>query len=173
MGRCQLTTQVTETIEPGGATLVYAHKFYDALVELAQSEPVEVNADGSASNSDSVLVFRGKLMDVFQSLGLSATYYTRIRRIFIKYDCVSYLQRGTRSYDSVLVLNHAPPSPQEIAPEDLTDDPSRDTIGAMADRLEELEREVSILTQWRESLGGLNILEALRDIEKRLPKREA
>lgn len=165
----QLTNhnELPESIPPAGATLVYAHKFYDALVELAQSELIP----GEGIDSE-VLVFRGKLMDVFQSLGLSATYYSRIRRIFIKYDCVTYLQRGTKSYDSVLVLNHAPPTAQEISPADLTDDPSGATMAAMADRLEDLEREVSILTQWRESLGGLNILEALRDIEKRLPKRE-
>lgn len=165
----QLTNhnETPEVIPPAGATLVYAHKFYDALVELATPELIP----GEGIDSE-VLVFRGKLMDVFQSLGLSATYYSRIRRIFIKYDCVTYLQRGTRSYDSVLVLHRPPPTAENISAADLTDDPSGGTMSAMAERLDELEREVSILTQWRESLGGLNILEALRDIEKRLPKRE-
>lgn len=157
--------QLTETVEePTSVTAQYARDFYDALVKRGA---LELLPD---SGNKEVVVFRGKLLPVFQGLGISNIYYSKIRRIFIKYDCVTYLQRGTRSYDSVLVLNHPPP--QELSPEDLTERPGDATLQAVAERVGELEHSVETLENWRESLGGIDILKALREFELRLAKVE-
>lgn len=147
--------------EPGKAPLHYTHVFYDELVERAQLEK---------TSTGEVLVFRGKLMDVFADLKVSQHYYTIIRRILLEHNCIEYLQRGTKAYDSVIVLRHPPP--KEISSKDLTRDPSAAT-------LRELAHRVTALESWRETVtgsdsadGGLNIGQALITLEKRLARLE-
>jgi hypothetical protein len=146
------------------ATELYAKQFYDKLVELSTLEVLDNLTESSGTE---VRVFRGKVSEVFEALGLSQVYYSRIRKIFIKYDCVTYVQRGTRSYDSVLVL-HRPP-PENLPEEDLTSRPGDATLTALNERVEALERSVKILES---KLGGLNIVEALRNFEGRLRSLE-
>lgn len=155
------------------ATYEYAVKFYELLVSQAKLEPlpdVSYTSDSPRSSSD-VLVWRGKLQDAFKAVGASNVYYTRIRRIFLKYDCVTYLQRGTKSYDSVLVLNRPPPI-EEISLEDLTAKPGDATLQALAERLGEAEHQLAILIAWRESLGGLDILQLASNVEGRISALE-
>lgn len=156
--------------EPTTITAKYARDFYDALVKRARTEILEGDPIAPLIAGNEVLVFRGKLSPIFQSLGISNIYYSKIRRIFIKYDCVLYLQRGTRSYDSVLILNRPPPD--NLAAEDLTERPGDATLSAVAERVAELEHEVEVLRKWRESLGGLDILKAFRELNLAVLKRE-
>lgn len=152
---------MTETIPVGQHALGYAHKFYEKLAERATTETVE---DIFGNPQKDVVVFRGKLTDVFSELKIAQPYYVKIRRILMDYNCVTYLQRGTKAYDSVLILNHPPP--EEIAPEVLTSAAKSATLGEMARRLRALE-------DWRETTaGGLNIGEALRNMEVRISKVE-
>lgn len=157
------------------ATYEYAVKFYELLVSQAKLEPLpptEFTAPALEPTAGSdVLVWRGKLQDAFKAVGASNVYYTRIRRIFLKYDCVTYLQRGTKSYDSVLVLNRPPPI-EEISLEDLTAKPGDATLQALAERLGEAEHQLAILIAWRESLGGLDILQLASNVEGRLKALE-
>jgi hypothetical protein len=148
---------------PNSATAIYVHQFYQELEKRAKLETVQ-NVE--------VLIFRGKLSDVFESLSISNKYYSRIRKILLKYDCVQYLERGTRSYDSTLLLNHAPPPIEKFSEEDLTDRTGPDTVTEMARRLAELEQEVAVLGGLRDKLGGIDITEALRNLESRVRSLE-
>lgn len=149
-------------IEPGKATEVYAHQFYNLLEANANLEPV--------TESEQALVWRGKIMELFNSMGVASNYYTRIRAVFIKYDCVTYVQRGSRAYDSVLILNHPPP--ESFSAEDLTHVPGTDTLPGVAERVADLENSVKGLENWREGIGGINIGEALRNFEVRIKRLE-
>lgn len=155
---------VGSDIEPTKATEVYAKQFYEMLEKRATLELID-NEEGTET-----LVFRGKLMEVFTSLGISSMYYTRIRKIFIKYDCVTYLQRGSRAYDSVLILNHPPP--ENLTAEDLTHVPGPDTLTALAERVASLENTAKGLENWREGTGGINIVELARNFEGRIAALE-
>lgn len=155
-------------VEPGKAAVIYARKFYELLEKRAKTEYLET--DDLVAMPQEILVFRGSLTDVFKELKVSQTFYSKIRAILIEYDCVTYLQRGTKAYDSVLLLNHPPP--EEISLEVLTRPGEAASIAVLADRLEDVERSVEIFTKWRETTGGINIGDAFRDMERRLAKLE-
>lgn len=155
------------------AAITHARQFYAILEERATEEPLPLDPNVVYNTEDpvpTVLVFRGQLSDVFREMKVSQSFYTKIRAILIEYDCVSYLQKGTRAYDSVLILNHEPP--EEISPEVLTRPSDPATLSVLADRLEDLEHSVKVLEKWRDSAGGINIGEALRNMELRLAKLE-
>jgi hypothetical protein len=151
-------------VTPGGASLAYAHKFYELMVERAKLETIQGSFDVDIPEPVEVLVFRGKLTDIFVELKVSQKYYVTIRKILREYDCVQYLQRGTKAYDSIVILNHPPP--EEISPLLLTDSHSPAKIA-------DVERRVTALEDWRvTTAGGINIGEALRNMETRLAKLE-
>lgn len=144
------------------ATISYAGQVYEELVRRAALEETE---------GAEVLVYRGKITEVFNYFGLSQNYYTSIKRIFDICECITYLQKGTNAYPSVVVLNRPPPASVEelplklrerILPEDLTAE------GEFA----RLRAQVETLTAWRETLGGINLGEAVRNIERRLSRLE-
>lgn len=152
-----------QTILPGKAAATYACEFYAELEKRANIEVVE---------GTEFLVFRGKLTDVFNELKASQTYYSQIRAILANYECVTILQRGTSAYESVLVLNHAPPSPENISSQDLTRPTGAATLGSLGEAIEDLGQRLKGLENWREGTGGINIGEVLRNFEQRLAKLE-
>lgn len=153
--------------DTNNATYIYAHAFYTLLDGQAKEEEITV-----AGEIVTVRVWRGKLSELFDSLSISNKYYTSIRRILIEYDCVQYLERGTRGYESVLVLNHAPPPIEKISPADLTSSAGDATLVAVAERLTSAERKLAILEGLRDQLGGINIAEVLQDMERRVSQLE-
>lgn len=148
----------------GNMSLAYAHQFYAAMVLQAKTETIEGSFDVAIPEPVEVLVFRGKLTDIFADMKVSQKYYVTIRKILREYDCIQMLQRGTKAYDSIVILNHPPP--EEISPTLLTDAHSPAKIA-------DVDRRVTALEDWRvTTAGGLNIGEALRDMEIRLAKLE-
>lgn len=154
-------------MEPGTATAVYARQFYELLKERATLEEI---LPSETDEAVSALIFRGKLMEVFAELKVAQTYYTRIRAIFLKYDCVTYIQRGTKSYDSVLALHHPPP--EELPKQDLTYRPGDATLSAVAERVSDLERSAAKIESWLDQLGGINLVEVFRNFEGRIADLE-
>jgi hypothetical protein len=132
----------------------YAKLLYDALYEL--SEP---------SETGEYRVFNGRVTEIFNRLGISLAYYTQIRRLLIKTGSIEMLKRGGGGLASEVALHHPPPS-EENLPTGLT------TGRHLATLVEALGKRVEILEGVRESQGGLNIAEALRNHESRLSKLE-
>lgn len=164
-------------VPTGKAAEYYAHQFYDALVAAAVTETIVPPEESGIGDGRfgleqlpvEALVYRGKITELWRELGISHPYYTKIRKIFMHHNCVTYLQRGTRAYDTVLILNHPPPpvGSVDFTIGDLTDD-------ADSASLKEVAQTVRALQQWRETTaGGLNIGEALREQEKRLAGLQA
>jgi hypothetical protein len=126
---------------------------YEALDERATYKEVE---------SGKVKVFAGSYTEVWVSTGISQTYYKPVRRALERHEAIEVLQRGSRNADTVIVLKGLP---------DTWDiDGWNDKSGLTATtRYAKLEVEVANLKQ---SLGGMNVVKALEEIERRLVQLE-
>lgn len=107
-------------------------------------------------------IFRGKLTEVFKSTGVGATYYSEVFRQLDEQGCVTLLQRGSKSVDSVVIL-HRPPSPDGYLP------PPKSPL-TNPERYANLQEDVEAL---KTLVGGIHIAEALKEIEDRFKKLES
>jgi hypothetical protein len=136
---------------------VYHHslKFYDALAKQATEEKY---------GRKTLVVFRGKLVQVYGALGISQSYYQPIRKILEHNGCVEFLQSGSRGIDSVILLHKRPKNVDEfIVPPDLEKSPSKTLtddpeFARLADKVEGLEILV----------GGIDIGTAIVELDRRL-----
>ena len=96
---------------------------------------------------------------VYDTLGISRSYYTPIVTFLRENDCVTFIQRGSRSAESVIVL-HREPTVDGMTMPTLT---GRGQAAKVEARLVQLEK----------STGGINIAKALADHEKRLKRLES
>jgi hypothetical protein len=130
----------------------------------------EIMAERSFSTKYGERAFSGKLKDVFEETGASKAYYTPIRQLLDSPDldpCITVLERGNASQRTLIRLNHPPPPEWGvIAPKDLT----APAIGATM--IVDLAARVERLEAWRETLGGVNLAEALRNFESRISRLE-
>lgn len=116
----------------------------------------------SEANEDHV--WQGKIIDACRSLGINVGSYSRVVNALRRLGCIEQLEQGYRSRPSIYRV-HYPPTPEvwaERAPdrtEDLTSAPSSDTMAA---RLKDLEAQI----------GGINLVDALANIEARLQQLE-
>lgn len=132
--------------------LQYAIKLYQYLDELA-----EVNEYHER-------VFTGKVSEAYKAVGASSTYHSDIRKLLIDSGSITVIQRGTGKQASEWALNGLD---ENILAVPLT------PLGTAATMRAEVERRVRSLEAWRETTGGINIAEALRNIELRLSKVES
>lgn len=126
--------------------------FYDLLDQDAVTEQV----DGSA-----LRIFRGKVTRVYRESGIPQSYYSDVFKQLEMQGCITFLQRGSKSVSSVIVL-HQPPSAEGYVPPrkpDLTD----------AERYANVREDVEGL---KTLVGGINIAEALKTIETRIDQLE-
>lgn len=125
---------------------------YEALNEASNEEKLP---------GGSLRIFRGKVTDVFRSTGIGQSYYSEIFRQLNLQNCVTFLQRGSKSVESVVILHGAPTSegyrPPQTSP--LTD----------PERYANLSEDVEAL---KILVGGVHIAEALIEVEKRFKKLE-
>ena len=141
--------EVEEVREP--SVLTHARRLYEAMLEQSYPE-------------DDVHVFVGKVTELFRELGISTAYYSRIRRLLIQGGSIQIVKRGARGLGSEVRLYRPP---EDFTFGDLT--PTRDAATMMV----ELEGRLRRLEGWRESQGGLNTGEALRNHENRISQLES
>lgn len=132
--------------------LQYAIKFYQYLDEQARE------------NEYHERVFTGKVSEAYKAVGASSAYHSGIRKLLIESGSVTVLKRGTGKQDSEWLLNGLD---ENILSVPLTPPGAAATMGA------QVERRLQTLEAWRETTGGINIAEALRNIESRLTQLEA
>jgi hypothetical protein len=107
-------------------------------------------------------VFVGSYTDVWKSTKIPQTYYSPIRISLAKHHAIDILQKGTKNTDTVIVLRGLP--------ETWDIDGWRDDKGlTKSSRHAMLMADVQDL---KKSLGGINVLMALQEFEKRLIKLE-
>lgn len=148
----------SEKTEP--AWIIQARELYAKLHEQA------------FHNEYGELIWEGKLLDLYRSTGASNASYTQIMKLLTELGVIRYRQRGNRHQSTVIeVLGDGPfLQPDELLPpEHLTAAAHRGTLHA-----ESLEREVTALQAWRESLekGGLDLAKVIQDFELRLTRLE-
>lgn len=134
------------------------------------SKTYELMEKESYVNEQEERLFVGNFSDAIKQGGISSRYYSQIRQLLLSPHtdpCIEIRQRGNSGQPSVILLRHPPPPEWGgITAGDLTG-------GALsATMVAELEAEVKRLQAWRETLGGMNIAEVLRDFEKRLIRLE-
>lgn len=116
-------------------------------------------------NEDGILVFEGHTTRVMRYLTISSTWYSPIMRTLAGCDSIVVLQKGTVHQPSIVVLRE-PPTEEKIFGQDLT------TTRHLATLVERLEKRVNALEGWREAQGGLNVANAMLDLERRLSQLE-
>jgi hypothetical protein len=131
------------------AVIRHALAVYNVLNDSSKLEDI--------GQEKSARIFRGKITDVFRSTGIGQSYYTSVFNQLETQGCITILQRGARSVESVIVL-HRPPTVEGYVAESksaLTD----------AERYANLRDDVEAL---KTLVGGIHIGEALKEVEQRL-----
>ncbi len=139
-----MTVNATDTMVRHAKTL------YNHLKEKARDEEVQ---------GGTLKVFRGSLTHEYDELGISRSYYTPIVTFMRENECVSFIQRGSRSAESIIVL-HREPSADGM------------TLPALTGRAHGAKVEARIKAL-EKSTGGINIVKAIHDMDKRLKKLES
>lgn len=133
-------------------TILYERMESEATAEVL---PAIVDGDGAA-----VLVWRGRLIATCDDLGIPRGSYQRVVRALRNSQCVEQSERGFRGVSLSVFTLHHPPTPEVQA--DLKDSPAPLTTAPSLDRLSAEVRDV------QRQLGGINIPEALIEVERRL-----
>ena len=143
-----------------GNILRYATILYDGMKERADQY------------TEGTFVYHGKVTELFKELGIPQMYYSRIRRFLIHSDCIRMVKRGARGLGSEVQLLRRP-EPSDESAEIVKLSLNRLTVPSdPATVRPEFERRIGRLEKWRETLGGLNIAEAMRNFELRISKLE-
>jgi len=116
-------------------------------------------------NEHDILVFTGYPTKVMNYLGISKTYYSRIRDALLSQGCIVIHQRGTVHQPSIIVLRGEPDA-EKIFAGDLT------TAERAATMMERFDKRLAALEAWRIESNGTNVLMALVNIESRLSRLE-
>ena len=104
-------------------------------------------------------VFAGNYTEAFQATGLSRTYYTSTRKALEKHNAILILQRGGRGVDTVIVL--------QGLPETWDVEGWNDGIGKPLTNARDYATLCSDVDELKENIGGINVLAALAEFEKR------
>lgn len=111
-------------------------------------------------NGEELIVFRGSMMAVADQLGMSRTNYAKAIRLLKANECLQVVEKGTRGYESVVVLHRPPTAEDAIDRGTLTNPNQPARLSRRTDAVERL-------------LGGVDVVRALSDIEQRLTAIES
>jgi len=108
-----------------------------------------------------VRVWRGSIVDTYKSIGASQHFYTPVMSTLKDLGCVTVLSAGRRARPSVLALHHPPDETEYLfySENRLTNSPES---AKLRGRLELLEKRI----------GGINIVDTLVELEKRVARLE-
>jgi hypothetical protein len=128
-----------------GAVTKYSVLLYDLLAKETKLEIIQ---------DVEVPIFRGSLTKLWEQTGGSNAYYSKVMRNLTDLGCISVLQRGAGRMESVVAIIRRPDG-EEISPAGLTRRPRPDTLVADVENI-------------KRNLGGIDIVEAFKDVETRL-----
>ena len=116
--------------------------------------------DRHATEEEGQKVFRGSITQAFRELEISQSHYSNVQKLLVAAGAIELVQRGARGIPSVFVL-HGKPEAETFSPIPLTGVPKPDMF-ALAQAVKDIQRQI----------GGLDIVRALADLEKRVGKLE-
>lgn len=125
-------------------------KMYQALNDRATDK--ELESGGTAR------IFVGSYFECWRSTKIAQTYYTPVRKSLERHNAIDILQKGGRSADTVIHLKGLP--------EAWDVDGWNDAVGLTKQR--QYATLASDVKEIKESLGGINIVNALQEFERRL-----
>jgi len=140
---------ISETVSP---QYQVCRDLYRYLLERAEPESVM---------GQDLPVFRGSLTKAYESTNGSGKYYSLVWDYLKNYGCLTVLQKGSRGVESVVVLHH---EPDENTFEQMR---SAGLTPAGADA-----RMEARLTAVERNIGGMDIVEAFSNFERRLQALE-
>lgn len=106
-----------------------------------------------------VPIFTGSITRLWNSLGASNAYYSKVIRNLTDLGCIQILQRGSSNVESRVACIRMPDQGEVKAKSVLTNAPS---LGTLAQEVANLHRNI----------GGIDIADALKNFEERLSKVE-
>lgn len=145
------------------APIKHSRAVWELLLANAKTEIIEIPL---TDDKIECLVFRGRIGEIFDLAGVSKAYYSKVRAILTDCGAITMLVRGTTHSPSVLVLDVDKPPPDEL-PENVK---IREEALTTAQGLAKIDRRVEVIEQ---RLGGIEIVEALRNLELRLSAVES
>jgi hypothetical protein len=136
-----------------------ALRFYDLMHQQAQWQDYK---------GEDKLIYRGSVTTIFNSLGVSQSNYSEIVTLLFRMGCLIYLEKGAGKRVSIVEVVKRPELQDWLSKrmfwlgrgKDLT---RRSAVAKLEQRLNEVVNH---------QLGGMNIAEALADIEQRLSSIE-
>jgi hypothetical protein len=145
---------MTDTDE-GLVPAMYEHccNVYAKMKESATEETVTVLAnelDNDARSDVSILVYEGFFSQLFQELALSPPYYTKVRNLLIRMQCIEQIRRGGGNAKSRWRLVREPNEEIFRVANDMKDAPSGKVAGleqavrALNARLQKVEAAMGI-----------------------------
>lgn len=110
------------------------------------------------------VIFEGKVANLYDELGISRAYYSRMMEVLQEIGSIEFIVRGTRHYKTRIRIHDAPTPEQIETYTDLTKVPTsgKITSRSLDSRLSSVEKR----------LGSLDVLDALANIESRLQALE-
>ena len=106
-------------------------------------------------------VFRGSIVDAFDAVGISRSRYTPVMDALKQLGCFTVIASGRRSKPTIIALHH-PPDEVEfmiLHTGDLTGSPEAAKLRSRFERMEK-------------AIGGINIADALTQLEARVAQLE-
>lgn len=137
----------------GDTLYLHIFAFYKELDERSSFEEVAGTKD--------VRIFRGSITRIYNALGISRSYYSKVRNALIEMGCLTILSQGNRAEGTAIVLHRAPTD------EDFRqwkDRPLTKAVDAaiLSQRVGDIEKR----------LGGLDVVNALIDFEERIKQQD-
>jgi hypothetical protein len=123
----------------------HALKFYELLDERGKREKI---------GEHHLRIYRGSITKLWNEVGASNAYYSKVMRSLEDMSSISILQRGSVGVESVIAVLRKP-SPDEFAPQDLT---RPESPAMLRQELESVKRNI----------GGIDIPEAFRVLSDRV-----
>lgn len=131
-----------------------AVKLYEVLEQEAEIEKV-------GNPPKEVKIVRGSLVEIFLKTGFNHGHYSPVWNVLHRQNCVSILQRGSTSTESIVALHH-PPEQEKFEQSrrgGLTRRPNLDNLMADVEAIKKL-------------VGGIDIRQAFKELNDRVRKLE-
>jgi hypothetical protein len=134
-----------------------------ALYKRMELEAVAVKQEGSELPNEYVHLWRGRVVETILDLDIPMGSYAKVVKKLRELGCIEQVTRGFRGDNLSEYVLHYPPTEdrwgEKISPRALTGAPTPDSLSAQVKTLQDALQTIT---------GGLNIVEAFSNIERRL-----
>lgn len=135
------------------AIVKHINTVYEALLKASKKEPI----DGEEYH-----IYRGPISKLWSSLDIPQAYYSEVFYQLDIQGCITYLQRGSRSVETVVML-HYPPTEDGYKAKQRRGLTDAENFANMIELVRKHEKGL---------IGGIKIVEAFGELEDRIKRLE-